>query len=274
MVRRATVVGSIVFSSLMFLVCSAAGMMRASPAATASPIPGTPAATAPRTLGELSDRIAAAWVGVRSYRTTIVFVIGPELPTPGSGTAVAGGPLDADAEVIEEVVLPDRRHHITRVEGTAVFEAIVVAGRVWVHPGAASAGGGDEDAWLEIDLAGLDPTDPDEQVLIALAAPIRPPPVELPPTVRAQAVRPLGPVTVAGRTCETYAAVVEAPEWGGRIEMTIALGPDDLPCFVETREVGRITRITYDPYTPPLTIEPPRVVVPAAPPAPATPAAN
>ena len=148
-----------------------------------------------------------------------------------------------------------------------------MGGRVYVRgelaaelrPGVAA------DTWVEVDPATLSPATELGQALLGLTAPITSPTAAIPPNLRPQELRPLGSVGGAGRTCQAYGAAATT-ETGGRIDLTIAVGPDDLPCFVETRSGGVVGRFTYEAFNEPLTIEPPANAVPAASPtAPGTP---
>ena len=239
--------------------------------AAGSPGVGSPVGTAALTLGALADRVDAAWAGVRSFRA--VFVSGP------AGGDVAASPVaspnagSGTVEITREAILPDRQRQVTHADGVVESEAIAVAGRVYVRGTLARLLRPEVTAetWVEVDPAALDPSTELGLAVASLAAPITPPTATIPPNLRPQELRPLGTVTVGDRTCEVYGAAATT-QTGGRIDLTIAVGPDDLPCFVETLSGGVVGRITYEALNLPLTIEPPAGALPAASPvAPATP---
>ncbi len=237
-------------------------------AQTASaPAVGTPAAGAPRTVGELADRVNAAWAGVRTYRAVQTF--GAADPITASPPAAAAGVVTAEARgavsgTTEEGIVPDRRHHVTRVDDVVVSEAIAVAGRVWVRGTLARFVRPDVDdqTWVVVDPAALDRSTQPSAAFVALAAPVGSPYAALAPDLRAQALRPLGPVVVGGTTCQRYGAT-STTQTGERVDVVVALGPDDLVCSVETRAGGTINVLTYVAYNEPVVIEPPADAVPA-----------
>jgi len=225
-----------------------------------APVPAaTPVPAAEGSLGALSDRIAAAWAGVTSYRTTTTF-------TPPPGVDPAATPAAASAEtIVDEVLLPDRRR-VTRTAADGGFEAIVVEGRVFARGLLAQAAPNppaDPAAWVELDPTALDPANPVAGVVASLAGPVPPPLADLPPAARDLPATPLGPQTRGERTCDAYAVAVPGGDGGGGAELTVALGPDDLPCWLETRAGGAGSLVTYGAYNEPLTIEAPAVGTPA-----------
>lgn len=253
-----------------------------------SPIAATPPSGEPQTLGELADRMNAAWATVRTYR--VVFVSRPaaapraasaspvaspaaEAPaSPVAGSLASPEPLRGTARVAREVILPDRQHQRSRVEGELESASIVVGGRLYVRgePGRALRPDLDERTWIEVDPAAIAAPTEAGRRLAALAGPIAAPTAAVATNLRPQVLRPLGEIEVAGRTCRAYAAV-GTTETGERIDLTIAVGPGDLACSVETRAGGIVAVLTYETYDEALTIEAPANPAPSGPPAPATP---
>lgn len=271
---------------LLLAVGAAAGPAVWSPrpaAAAQATIPASPAAEVgsptaeraePRTLGELADRVDVAWAGVTSFRA--VFVVGAPGPTapPLAGSPVAS-PVSAEPAFAfrREVVLPGRQRLEQRDGGVLVSEAVVADGRVAVRGVAARAllPEADPATWVAVDLAALPPFAGGDPLLARIVAPIESPLARLPDNLRPQDPRPLGEVEVAGRTCRAYGAA-DTTRTGARIDITIAVDGDDLPCFVETRSGGAGGRETFDAYGASFAIEPPAQTVPASPAAaPATP---
>lgn len=239
----------------------------------------SPAASGEPTLGDLVGRVDAAWAGVGSFRAVFAQPsAGGATPVAPAATPLAGAAtptaLSGATESVREVVLPDRQRQIVRQRGEVTTEAVAIGERVWVRGDLARQPRPDAaaDAWVAIDPAAVDPNSDAGRLAAALTAPVVSPLAGIRQGLLPQEVRPLGPVTVGDRTCEAYGAA-DTTEIGGRIDYTIALDADDLPCFVETRTGSVVGRTTYEAYGEALSIEPPASALPmASPPANATPA--
>lgn len=259
--------------ALLLLGLAGCGGDEPTPTATAVVPGGSQATSAPvgaatpgtlRTAGDLADRIAAAWGTVRTYRSTFTAIT-----APGSASAsspVLGTPANEapSLEIVDEVVLPDRKHRTIREAGALSGEFVGIGGRVFLRGPIAQAIGRpnlDPGRWIEIDPAAVNPASPISGLIADLAAPAEPPYAALPAETRALPISPLGSVEVEGQTCAAYDAV-DTTDTGERIEVTIALGPDDLPCLLETRAGGTVNRTVFSAYNAPLTIEPPVVATP------------
>lgn len=227
-----------------------------SPAST-SPVAGTPGSGVPATLGELADRTNAAWASVQSYRVVSTADLA-NASTPGSPIASPADPTMAllPQEMMEEGIVPDRRHVTTR-QGEQVSETISVDGIVYVRGDLALAIRPDVDAstWVAVDPTTLDPQSPTAAVFTALATATTSPYPDLPEAARAREVTPGEPMEIDGRSCDTY-RYVDTTETGGRIDVTIAIGTDDRLCSIETI-AGGIRSLTQFTYDLPVTIEPP-----------------
>lgn len=218
------------------------------------------------TLGDLADRIDAAWGGVRSFRSVFLTDNPSLLASPVAAASPLASPgATGQMEIIREVVLPDRQRQIKRINGIEVAEAIVIGDRAYVRGEDARElqGDVDDDTWVAIDLAGLGAFAASDPLLARLAAPIASPTTNIPDNLRPQELRPLGPVAVGDRTCQAYAAAATT-DLGGRIDLTIAVDDADLPCFVESRSGTAGGRETFEAFDLPLTIEPPATSVAAA----------
>ncbi len=207
-------------------------------------------------VGEIADRIARAWAGVRSYRS--VFTTTQRLP----GTPA---PSVVTIEVIEEAVLPDRRHRIMRENGVVTAELIIVGSTVYVRgialPGF-STPRPDPDAWLLVDPAIAQAGDDVASLYAAVATPIAPPYAALSPEERLRDAVPLDRIEIGGRTCQRY-RIADTTMTGERVEILLALGPDDLPCSIETSAGGTDSRSVFT-YNLPITIVPPELATPIA----------
>jgi len=223
-----------------------------SPTSVASPAPsGTP------TVGDIADRIAAAWANVQSYRSVFTTTARQAPGTPGASPATV--------EVIDEVVPPDRKRRLSLADGAVVSEIISIAGRVYARgqevPGLATPPA-DPDTWVRIDPAALDSESPIGRLYAGMAAEAAPPYSALSREQRMHDAVLIGEVEIEGRTCQRY-RTADTTMTGERIEIVISLGDDDLPCAIETIAGGTVSRSTFT-YNIPLTIEEPTAATPIA----------
>lgn len=259
------------------------------PATTASggdvATPGTPEAPS-LTFGDLADRVDAAWPSVQSYRVT--FTGTAPGSSAGSGTPASGllatpgaTPVNRPSETyttLREISLPDRQHQTVTGLGAEDHEAIAIGDTLYVRgpvveqiaPDTAS-----ED-WVQLDPTNL----PEGALLLHLLGGLPEPPgaplATLPERLRAQDVRELDSTEHDGRECRVYAAADTIPATGMRVDYTIALDQNDVPCFIETGAGGIIQgRDEYSAINTEFAIEPPAAATPASiPPALATPIAH
>lgn len=208
------------------------------------------------TVGDLADRMASAWGGVKTYRT--VFTTSAHgRTTPGAGASPVASPV-VGLEVIDEVIAPDRKHRIYKQGRGTSSEFIAVNGKVYARgplaaglkPATPAAGG-----WVVVDPVAVNQNTPLGQLVQTLAAPAVPPYRDLSESRRNRSATPLGDVTVEGKTCAAY-GIVDTTETGEPIDVILALGPDDLPCSIETR-AGGTDNITVFTFNLPLTIDAP-----------------
>ncbi|HEY7032724.1 MAG TPA: hypothetical protein VH482_15380 [Thermomicrobiales bacterium] len=250
---------------------AACGKETAKPTSTTT-VPVTGSATAVTstvtgsglTVGTLADRIGAAWVGVTTYRAVTTTAGGEPGKTGSPAVTAASGVAGPGAvETIDEVVLPDRKHRLARLDGVGQYEVIAVGGKVYARgplaPGL-SPSRGDPDAWVAVDPAAFAGTPPAGEFYADLLAPPTAPYSGLSRQERARDAVPLGQTTVDGRACATY-RVADTTQTGERIEIILALGADDLPCSLETRAGGQATTTVFT-YNLPLTIEAPSGATP------------
>lgn len=224
----------------------------ATPSAGASPVAGE------TTVGQLADRIGAAWGTVRTYRaTTVSTVTLPASPVAASPIPRAT-PLAAASNVtIDENVLPDRRHIVQLVNGQSVVEYLIVGGEVWVRgpqaPGVTPAA--TPDAWVAVGATPVASDNPFAGTYAELAKPVGVPYAGLSQAERERIAHPAGTITVNGRSCAAYRAV-DTTMTGERIDVTIAIADAGLPCSIETRSGSSDTVTTFE-YNIELTIDAP-----------------
>jgi hypothetical protein len=233
---------------------------------------GTPATPSGElTLGALAERVNAAWAGVGSYRAT--FTGGPVSAPPAPGTPLASPvatPVAGSTDVftsVREVVLPDRQRQTVSGAGADDHEAILAGGRLYLRgPLAAQiVPGTDPETWLTLDPASVTP---ESRLSILLGGLPDTPPSPLagvPERLWPQGLRDLGEVTVDGRACRAYAAADTVTATGMRVDYTIAVDENDLPCFIETSAGGTPRgREEYSAIDAELEIEAPAAATPVA----------
>jgi hypothetical protein len=247
--------------------------------------PGTPA-SAELTLGELAERVDAAWSAVHSYRITFTgstsaMPTGPGTPvarplaTPGAMPVATPGATPVARPrgtfvSIREVVLPDRQRQEVRGLGENDHQAIAIGDRLYVRGPLVEriAPGTPEDVWIVVDPSTL----PEGSMLSGLLGglpEVPPAPLAaLPQRLLPQVIRQMGTVEQEGRECRVYGAADTVPATGMRVDYTIAVDDRDLPCFIETG-AGGVTqgRDEYSDIDGSFTVEPPPAATPVSVPA-------
>lgn len=222
-----------------------------SAAVEGSPVPGE------LTVGQIADRIVAAWSTVRTYRTTMHTTSSP-LASPVASPIASPAAGVIQLAIMEVAIQPDRRHRIQSADGRVVSEMIVVNGVVYlkgiVLPGATPVAA-DPNVWATLDPATIAAESPYRTLYDGMTAPILPPYSRLSDDERDRIARPVDTVTVDGRRCRAF-QVADTTLTGERIDVVIAIGEDGLPCSIETRAGSSVTVTTFE-YNLPLTIEPP-----------------
>jgi hypothetical protein len=248
---------------------------------------GTATASTPAaelTLGDLAQRVSAAWADVASYRVTFTGPIVLQTAATPAATPIAtpGGTPVARPRgtlvMVREVALPDRQRQEVSGLGGDDHEAVATGEEIFVRGPLAEqiAPGTPSDVWVTVDPATL----PESSELLRLLGGLP----QLPPTplaaiperLLAQPVRDLGAVEFDGRQCEVYGAVETVAATGMRVDYAIAIDANDLPCYIET-STGGVTqgRDEYTAIDEAITIEVPAAATPVrVPPSLATPAAR
>lgn len=215
------------------------------PAAETAPAGvSTPAATAEAalTLGDLAQRVDAAWANVESYRVVSV-VTAPPAPraTPvGAAAATPGAtPVSTSAQVTatRDVLLPNTQHMTVTGWGENDFEAISDGKTIYLRGPLARQidPGAGPDAWITLRAEDVPADSQLANLLGGMPALPMPPFAGIEERLAPQEVRDLGPADVAGRTCQTYGAADTKLTTGQRLDFIFGLDGDDLPCFIETR---------------------------------------
>jgi hypothetical protein len=219
---------------LLLFVAGCGGNSAPDPTPTATTVPSP-------TVGELADMIAAAWSGVSTYRAVSQNV---EL----IGTPAAASPAGlVQPDIVTEVVLPDIKRQQMITNGTVNAEIVIVGSDVfvrgWVSEGLAPV----EDGWTEVDPETLNPEFPLAMQIAALMAPSQPPYSGLSEDERNRAARPLGEIVVNGQSCQAY-RIADTTDTGERVDVTLAINSDDLPCSIQTKVSGvnYVTRFEFN----------------------------
>jgi hypothetical protein len=264
--------GLVLVALLLLAACGKEEEATPTPAATTAPPvtavstigSATPGSASGLTVAELADRIAAAWPAVMTYRTVTTTVAQTPAGSPVAGPSpVAGGPVVS--ETIDEFVLPDRKRRLARAGDALQYELVVVDGRIYARgpqaPGL-NPSRPNPDAWVEVAPATLETATAHAEDYGNLFAPVTAPYSRLSPEKRARDAVPLGQIAIDGRACTSY-RIADTTLTGERIEIVLALGPDDLPCAIETHAGGQVTTTVFT-YNMPLTIEAPAAATPLA----------
>jgi len=267
-------------------VIPATAVIAASPVIPASSASPATAESGALTLGDLAARVDTAWPDVTSYRVTFTGATTPAASAPGTPVtrpaATPGAtPVARQRETVvseREVVLPDRQRQVVTGLGDDDHEAISIRDALFVRGPVVTriAPGTAPDDWIELDPSALPAGALLSQLLGGLPGMPPAPLASLPDRLRPQAVRALGTVTHDGRECRVYGAADTVAATGMRVDYTIAIDEDDIPCFIETGAGGVVQgRDEYSGIDASFTIEAPESATPVSiPPALATPVAR
>lgn len=216
------------------------------------------------TLGAIADRINARWADLSRFREISTFSAGAARGIPAS--AVAASPASQrSGRSVREVILPDRARYVAEENGQLIFELVVIGEQVFARGTVASlldptAGPAE---WIVTDIT----TVASNPMLGASAAGqlagLAPPTYLVPERLRPQPVRELGSAEYNGTECALFGAA-DTTDTGARIDFTVAIGPDDRLCFIETRSIGISSRYVVEQLDPTAMIEPPTSFRPAA----------
>jgi hypothetical protein len=185
------------------------------------------------TAGQIADRIAAAWSGVVSYRSTTRIL-------PASGTPVANPAVELAGSADRHVILPDQKRIVITDQGatTEIVLSNGVLSKRTIPPG------GQPGAWEIIDPAQVDANDPFARTYETILAPEAPPYSGLGDRQRDRIGSEQGTVSINGRDCTGY-LFPEVTATGERIQVIVYLDAGDLPCRIETRAGLTISQTDY-----------------------------
>ena len=244
--------------------------------------PATPASEG-LTLGDLAQRVSAAWSAVNSYRVTFTgsTVVMPAalgtpvaepLATPGAAPVATPGatpvaPTRQAVVSIREVVLPDRQRQEVTGLGADDHEAVAIGNELFVRGPLVEqiAPGTPSDVWIHIDSAAIPERAVISRILGGLPQLPGAPLASLPERLLPQTVREINTVEHDGRECRVYGAADTVQETGMRVDYSIAIDDRDIPCFIETSAGGLPQgRVEYTDVDASLTIESPIAATPVS----------
>ena len=202
--------------------------------------PADPSALQPGevTLGQVADRIAAAWPSVTSYRSETANLL------------VGGSPVPNAAVVTREVLLPDSKRFLA-VEGDTTTEIVYVESALFTRVG--------DGPWTAVDASTLQDGDRFLETYAQMTQPVAPPYSGVSDRDRERVGRETAIIAEGGRTCLEYVFPVVGTV-GERIEITLRVDAAGLPCLIETLTGSTRNRTTFA-YNVPVAIEAPAGVV-------------
>lgn len=238
-----------------------------SPAAGgATPVPDQPARPAAATpepapsVQAGTGRATPAFAAAATPEPVASPVLGPAAAAPA--TPVRG--REGTVEIVRDVQLPDRQRQRLRGGGSDDHEAIVVGDTLYLRgplaaklvPGAAA------DAWLAMPVSSLVMSAEAMQLLGGLGLPPVSPLAGVPENLRPQELREVGEDDVDGRLCRGWAGANTTPT-GTRLDITVWIANDGLPCAIETRVgIDLVSRLVLSAFNEPVVIEAPRDATP------------
>jgi hypothetical protein len=211
--------------------CGITGEDEPDPTPTLAPPPT--AAPGDTTVGDLIQRVDAAWPAVTSMRATSMS--GP-IPSDDPEATEATGVQST----VEEVVAPDSRRIVRMTDGATTDEQIYVDGKVYMY-GAFVAGAVAPEVgpgtWITVDPSVVPADTPVGYQLSYLMRPHEAPFGSITDAMRRRPATSAGSVRVAGRVCTLY-TFTDATQAGDRVDYELALDENDLPCQLVQRAGG------------------------------------
>lgn len=242
---------------LAAMLLPATAAARGAPAAAA----GTPPLQV-RTVGDLIDRVDAAWQTVRTFRAVETIEVSEQPATPAPTTGTPASAIQSRVVIQEEVIIPDRRHLTYTSDGVDVGEVIVIGNEIFARGAQAKQlGATDSHTWIKVDINQTGANTPQRQAIEILRAPITASPLAaLPPASRGLLLEPAGTAITGGRACDLY-HLNPPPALKNAWPQTIGIDRAGLPCQftvavnLDTRVIT--TSFSYLAFNEPLSIEPP-----------------
>lgn len=175
------------------------------------------------TLGELLDRIDAAWSTVESYRIT---------STSGSAPDASGQSSPNAQKTVEEWSAPNNRRIIQYTNDQVTDESVYVNSRVFMYGSFVASAIAPEvgpNAWVVLDPSVIPSDTPVGSRVAFLTRDPANPFADVTGDLRATGIRETGTATIGGRRCTVY-AFAGSSEGGEGISYELAIDEGDLPC--------------------------------------------
>ncbi|HWV23391.1 MAG TPA: hypothetical protein VNZ58_04305 [Thermomicrobiales bacterium] len=194
------------------------------------------------TVGDLINRVDAAWPGVTSMRVTSM-----SGPVPTDSEAVAT-PDSRDTVTTEEWVAPDSRRIVERVGDMVTNEQIYANGIVYMRGmfvGTSVAPEVGTQTWVQVDPEVVPPDTPVGYRVAYISRDAGLPFGTITKDMRQRPAKESGSVKVGGRTCTVY-TFTDSTQLGDRIDYELALDDNDLPCQIVQRAGGFQNSSVYE----------------------------
>lgn len=283
-------------TALAIILLSACGAIP-EPAPPTSPPTSPPDASTPDTiaataspvtaliLGELANRVNTAWAEVESFQVTSTsqgLTMPEQQGSPVASPVATPFATPVSRQSVEivfarDVILPDLQRQGVSGLGSEDHEAIVSGDVIFLRGPLAEevAPGAPPDAWVSVDADAIPAGSVLAHALGGLPALPPAPLAAFPERVLSQEVREIGSEAFEGRECALFGAADTITTTGTRIDYTIAIDDQDLPCFIETSSGGVVlNRSEFRDINAVLAIATPAATPVGVPPAMATPAVH
>lgn len=212
------------------------------------------------TVGDLINRIDAAWPSVTSLRVTSVS--GPVPADDGADST----PPSRDVVTIEEWVAPNDRRIVERSGDAIVNEQVYIDGKVYMwgmFVGTSVAPEVGTQAWVTVDPTVVPPDTPVGYRVSYVSRDPGLPFGTVTADMRQRPANEAGTVQAGGRSCTLY-TFVDSTQLGDRIDYELALDDNDLPCQLVQRAGGFQNSSVYEVNDPDIQIVAPDAPTPVS----------
>lgn len=245
-------------TAVLLVACGSGSARNTEPESTATVPPLPTAEPGELAVGELLERVDAAWPDVTSMRMSSTS--GP-VPTDDPATATAGTMV-----TYEEWTAPNNRRIVEETDDGIINEQLFVDGRVFmwglfvVTSVAPEVG---PTTWVTIDPSVIPQDTPVGYRVTYLTRDASTPFVFITEEMRQRSANESGQVQVGDRTCTVY-TFVDSTRLGERIDYELALDQNNLPCQLVQRTGGFQNSIVYDINDPEIEILAPDTPTPVS----------
>lgn len=230
----------LICAAVLLVACGSGSARNSEPEPTATVPPLATAEPGELTVGELLNRVDAAWPDVTSMRMSSTS--GP-VPTDVPATKAAGTMI-----TYEEWSAPNNRRIVEELDGAVINEQVFVDGRVFmwglfvatsVAPEVGPA------TWVTVDPSVIPQDTPVGYRVTYLTRDSGSPLGSFTEQMRQRPAKESGQVQVGGRTCTVY-TFADSTRLGERIDYELALDENDFPCQSVQRAGGFQNSIVFE----------------------------